>query len=244
MQLTLPRHAGGAERTRCLTGLGAITLVLALALAAGCETTNPELRNRGQAAYLTGNYERSLDFYGQAVRQDPTDVQAQFGLGRAHLSLEQPRDALLALEEARALAGDDSELRIDIFDGIAEALYQLDRHDRLHTFLRNSAARYGATADYLRQGEYLVRIGDMDGAEQAYRRGAHFAPDGEVEPFLALARFYENVNDVERAVRALRWAYYVDPNDGEVNERLRDHGWVPGPTVAEEPPRALLRPRR
>lgn len=233
------KRACGTNR---LVMCGTVALCLMLLVSTGCETTNPELRHRGHSAYLGGNYERSRDFYAQAVRQNPTDVQAQYGLGRAHLELDQPRDAHLAFEEAMALAGDDANLMPKILDGVAESLYRLDRHDRLHAFLQHSVERYGTTRDYLRQGEYLARIGDMDGAEGAYRRAAHFARDGDVRPFLALARFYQNRNDMTKGVRALRWAYYVDPNNAEVAERLRDHGLVPGPTVAEEPERALLRP--
>lgn len=236
------KQAHGRARAKEMHTLGGtLALALLVMFSVGCETTNPELRHRGNAAYLSGNYERSLEFYGQAVRQRPTDVEAQYGLGRAHLALDQPRDALLALEEAWALAGDDPNRTPDILDGLAEALYQLDRHERLHAFLDRTASQYGGTRDYIRQGDYLVRMGDMDAAEAAYRRAARFAADGNAEPFLALAEFYENVNDVSKAVQALRWGYYVDPNDAEVAQRLRDHGLVPGPTVAEEPDRALLR---
>ena len=238
MELTMNRACGKNTLAAC----GTFVMCLLLLGSTGCEMTNPELRHRGRSAYLGGNYERSRDFYAQAVRQNPTDVEAQYGLGRAHLELDQPRDAHLAFEEAMALASDDQNLMPRILDGLAEALYRLERQDRLHAFLQHCVERYGTTRDYLRQGDYLARIGDMDGAEGAYRRAAHFAPDGEVEPFLALARFYENRNDMTKSVRALRWAYYVDPHNPEVVQRLRDHGLVPGPTVAEEPDRALLRP--
>lgn len=223
--------------------LGAFTFMMlgaALLLLAGCQTSNPELRHQGSIAYNRGNYEQARTLYGQAVEQRPHDYEAQYGLGRAYLALNQPRDAQHAFERARVLVEDMPERRASVFDQIAEALYQQERHDRLHAFLQDTASQYGTPRDYLRQARYTEKMGDIDSAEVAYRRAAYFAGPEDVEPYLALAKFYESLNDSSRAERALRWAYYVDPGNTEVAEGLRRHQVVPGPTIAERPPKSEL----
>ena len=215
-------------------------LLAALLLAAGCQTSNPELRHRGSMAYQRGEYTRAQGLYAQAVEQRPQDFQAHHGLGRTYLALDEPRRAQHAFETARVLVEDMPELRVVVLDHLAEALYQQERYDRLHAFLQDAADQYGTTRDYMRQAEYLAKMGDMDGAEAAYRKAAYFAGPNEVEPYLALASFYDSINDAQRAERALRWAYYVDPGNEEVADRLRAHQVVPGPTVAERPPKAEL----
>lgn len=225
---------------RGIVPLGAVLLGGLLLVASGCATSNPELRHRGSIAYNRGNYVESRDRYAQAVDQRPQDFEAQIGLGRAYLALERPRHAQHALEKARVLVEDKPEVREQVLDLLAEALYRQERHDRLHAFLADAADQYGTVRDFLRQGEYLEKLGDVDGAEAAYRKAGYFAPWGEVEPYLAQASFYDSINDEPNAVQALRHAYYVDRTNREVAERLRDHGVVPGPTVAERPPKSEM----
>ena len=55
-------------------------------------------------------------------------------------------------------------------------------------------------------------------------RGASVNVELEVESNL--------IGDPDAAVTALRQAYGVNPDDEMVAERLRQHGLVPGPTVA------------
>ncbi len=166
----------------------------------------------------------------------PNDVEAQYRLGQTYLKLNEPRKAQIALEEALALSIEDREMRPQILDLMAESLYQQERYDRLYGFLQRAVESYGTTADYLRQGAYLQKMGDIDAAEAAYRKAAYFAKPGDVKPYLALAAFYDRINDPTKALQALRWAYYVNPQSPEVSDRLRDHGEVPGPTIAERPP--------
>ena len=47
-------------------------------------------------------------------------------------------------------------------------------------------------------------------------------------------------DDTPNAIQALRYAYWVDSENDVVKDRLRGLGIVPGPTIADEPPKPEL----
>jgi cytochrome c-type biogenesis protein CcmH/NrfG len=103
--------------------------------------------------------------------------------------------------------------------------------------LQQAADRYGRPEDYLRQGVYLGKSGDVDGAKLAFAKAIRFAPKDDATPFIALAEFYDSLGSGADALTALRQAYYVAPDNVHIAEEIRRHGMVPGPTVALEPQR-------
>lgn len=221
-----------------------ITLAWALCLPlviAGCQTA-ANLREEGRLALNRGQYARALDKCSLAVEKDPSSAHSQYQLGLAYLALDRGFEAQYALEKAHALEPDDRELTPDILDALAEALSQQDRTANLYAFLDKMVETYRTTRDYLRQAEYLAKSGDPDAARLSFRKAAYFADPGDVEPYLAIADFYTAISDQPNAVTALRYANYVAPGNLDVAERLRQFGIVPGPTVAQAPPKpALLR---
>ena len=222
----------------CRTLLSGVLLTGTAALA-GCQTSIM-LRDQGQEALAQGNYQVAQEQFQRAIEKNATSYLTHYYLGLSYLKARRPLDAQLAFERARTLASSTSEKFEAILDGIAESLYQQKQYDNLHQFLEKSAGYYGETDDYLRQARYLVKTGDLDAARVAFRKAAYFAPSGDARPYLALAEFYESLNDVPRAVEALRYAYHVNPQNPEIADRLRRFGIVPGPTVAAEPPKPEL----
>lgn len=205
-------------------------------LLAAC-TTNVQLRERGHEALDRGNAPEARQTFAQAVERRPADAKAHYGLGLARLELDRPLDAQLAFEKALAVKHDDPELTDEILDGIAEALFRQERFAQLHAFLDETARYYGQSDDYLRQARYLVKMGDLDAAVVAFRKAAYFAPEGDAEPYLEMSTFYDSINDQPNALRALRYAYWVNPEHPEIPDRFRSFGKVPGPTLREEPPK-------
>lgn len=222
-----------------LSAVAAAVLLPVLLLSVGCETQSM-IREKGEVAYYAGNYEQAREHYARAVDRLPSDYRAHYNLGLAHLELDQPSRAQRSFEQAWTLRGRDPEWRPRILDQMAEAIYRQDRPERLQAMLEDAVRDGGTTQDRLRQAKYLMMIGDPDGARNAYRSAAYFAGGNDPRPYVAVADFYEAINDELNAVRALRWAYYVDQGNPEVAERLRRYGIVPGPTVAEAPPKPEL----
>jgi len=219
----------------------ATVLLLCGVLLAAC-TTNVQLREQGHEALDRGNAPQARESFAYAVERRPADAKARYGLGLAYLELNRPLDAQLAFEKALAVKHDDRELTDEILDGVAESLFRQERFEQLHAFLDETARYYGESDDHLRQARYLVKMGDLDAAVVAFRKAAYFADQGDAEPYLEMSAFYESINDQPNALRALRYAYWVNPDHPDIPDRFRAFGKVPGPTLREAPPKpALLR---
>lgn len=201
-----------------------------LMLLPGCQTPNSLLRQRGFVALQQGHQQTAHDNFAQAVKQDPTDWLAQYNLGKLLLERGQPLDAQLTLGRALSLRPDHPETA-GITDSLAEALYKQDRHDSLRALLAEATRTFGSSADFLRQGDYLTRIGEVDGAKLAYLKAAQFADAADARPYVRLAEFYEQIGDGTKALGAWQRAYFLAPGDAQVADKLHQYGIVPGPTV-------------
>ncbi len=214
-------------------------------LLTGCQKTAANLREDGRLALNRGQAATALEKTQQAADIDPGSAPTQYQLGMIYLELDQPLQAQYALEKAHAIRPNDLELTPKTLDALAESLYRQDRMANLFEFLDKQVKTNTTTRDYLRQGEYLAKAGDPDAARLAFRKAAYFANEKDPQPYIAIADFYTSIGDQPNAIISLRYANYVDPGNLDVAERLRRFDIVPGPTIAQAPPKpekpALLR---
>ena len=198
-------------------------------LVAGCQSSSPLLRKQARDALHDGQLDVAYERLDRAVSQKPTDSKAIYLLGKVLLERGQPLDAQYALEKALALNPDGPETP-QILDDLAEAIFRQDKYDLLAARLQDATKQYGKTKEFRRQGDYLARMGDVDGAVLAYRKAARFAKD-DPSANLALADLYESIGDRQRALEQLYLAYQVEPGNPRINHRLRTYGLIPGPTM-------------
>jgi len=211
-------------------------LALMLVPATGCMTASM-LREKGETAYNGQRYSDAVSLYQQSLDKKPESWESQWGLGKALLAMGRYRSAEIALEHAYELRGEHEETP-EVLDDLAMAYFQQgNRETTLRSFLRETTDRYQTSAAFLRQGEYLFKLGDVDAAVVAYRKAGYFADDGDSKPFVKMADFYEAVGDSSNAVQALRFAYWMEPETPGLANRFRKYGIVPGPTIGLEPPR-------
>jgi tetratricopeptide (TPR) repeat protein len=218
-----------------------LALLLAiLVFGSGC-TNHVVHRERGYEDYRAGEYAAATEDFRKAVDLKAADYKAQYYLGASLLKQGLAIQAQTALEQALAARDDDPQWTPKIADLLAESYYEQERIETLYGFLDRMIADYNQrTVDYLRKAEYLGRLGDADGQKEALQKAAFFAPEGDAGPYLAIAEFYMTVNDIPNAKQALRYGYYVDPDNEDVKNRLRGLGLVPGPTLADAPPKPAL----
>lgn len=221
----------GFKRLMVATLLAAAFIPLA-----GCQKPNAFLRKEGMDAYADKQYELSHQKFSKAVNQEADDWKAHYYLGMIALKQDRPLDAQLSLEKALSVRSENQET-IAILDALAESLQQQGKYANLAAMLQEAADRYGRPEDYLRQGIYLGKSGDVDGAKLAFKKAIRFAAKDDPTPFIALAEFYDSLGAGADALMALRQAYYIEPYNVRVRENIRRHGMVPGPTVAVEPQR-------
>ncbi|MEM9883407.1 MAG: tetratricopeptide repeat protein [Planctomycetota bacterium] len=215
-------------------------LLTGLLLGAGCKN-HVVFREQGFDKYRQQDFAGAAEDFRTAVDMKPGDYRSQYYLGVSLLQQDQFVAAQTPLEQALILRPDDPDWTPRIADAIAESYYGQERTEALYAFLDEKIAENNQqTRDYLRKAEFLGRLGDADGQREALSKAAFFAPPGDAEPYIALADFYVSVNDVPRAIGSLRQGYFVNPESDEVKDRLRGLGVVPGPTIADPPPKPAI----
>lgn len=210
-----------------------IAIPLVALSACAVHTPVTTLRERGDAHFARSEYEQAADQYAQITERYPGDWQAQYQLGVSLLELGQTSDARRALELAHSLRPYDDE----IARALAEAMYRLGDEQHLFAFLRERAESRQSSAAHLHFAHYALQMGDPDSAQIAINKAIAVDHGESVEPYLAAADLAEQLGDNDGALRRLRQAYGIDPHDQRVITRLRDHGEVPGPTLALPPGR-------
>jgi len=155
-------------------------------------------------------------------------------LGLVHLKREKFIEAQHELELAVTM-NPTAKQGPDILDALAGALYGQGNAGALHALLEQACRNNGTTRDYLRQARFLTQLGDADNAHLALGKAAHFAEPDDPGAQLALAAFYEWVGNDAEAILALRRALFIDPDNRDIQDRLRAHGVIPGPTAALKP---------
>lgn len=198
-------------------------------------------RERGYDDLRQGDTTSAVEDFRKAVEITPSDYRSQYYLGHCLNQMGDPIAAQVPLEQALAIRAEDPEWTPRIADALAESYFLQDRYETLYAFLEDQVQTYHQnTRDYLRQAKYMGKMGDADGQKTALQKAAYFAPPGDETPYIAIAEFYLSVNDIDNAVQAYRFGYYVNPKSEAVKNGLRGQGIIPGPTIADAPPKPEL----
>ncbi len=208
-------------------------LIFLILIGVGCSGARPleTVRDRGDFLYDRGDYAAAGEQYAEIFDRYPGDWRAAYRLGECELELDRPSEARRWLEVAHT-----NNLRDpDIVDALAEAMFRLGDEARLYAFLKKRAESQQTVRAYLRLGRYAGDLGDPDSAQTAFQTAIALDDGEHIEPYLAAADFAESLGDMDEAVRRLRQAYGIDPGNDRVEQRLKDLGEVPGPTLAMPP---------
>jgi tetratricopeptide (TPR) repeat protein len=213
-----------------LTGLALLT-----ATGSGCVTQTQRLEY-AQKKMDAGDYAGADAELDAVFGADTSRWEALYLRGQLRMKQARYEDAQFLLERSAAIRFRHKETP-RIYDLLAESLFQQRKLDELRSMLADTASRYATTGDFIRQGRYLSRIGDPDGAEVALRKAVSVSDLKDIQPYMEMADFYESVGRRDKAVTALRYAYFLRPADPKITERLRAAGVVPGPTTGLQPQR-------
>jgi tetratricopeptide (TPR) repeat protein len=185
-------------------------------------------------AFERGDYSTAAADYQEYIQARPGDTNGRLGLGKSLLILGQPDEAVDHLWVAYdANPMDDSRAEL-----LAEAMYQAQQTQELIQFLRERTEQPGRVSDYLTLGRYAAQCGLPDEAQPAFITAARLDKGLNLEPQLALARFYESIGDTQNAVQRYRMALWIDGENEEIRQRVRALGEIPGPTFAIIPEEA------
>jgi predicted Zn-dependent protease len=191
----------------------------------------PTVMESGGFAMEARDYDKAVAEFSEVVHRSPGNSQARYMLGKAYLAQGKPAEAREQMEVALAAEVENE----DYYDGLCRALYEDGKLDELFRLLRQRTGEHGTVHDYLVLGDYCRRAGDVDEAQNALLTAARLDKGMHVGPQVALADFYDSVNNSAEASRRLRMAYFIDSANPKVNARLEAFGHRLGPGLGLRP---------
>ncbi len=201
---------------------------------AGCGMRPIEsVRTSADFQYQQQEYQQAAIEYAEIADRAPGDWQAQYRLGLCELELGNADRARTALEIAHAR----QPANADVVDAMAEAMFRQRDEQALFDLLTDRAETERTVRAWLRLGRYSAELGDADTALTAFETAIELDAGRSVDPYVQTALFSQKIGDLDGALYRLRQAYRINPDDPLVDQRLRDLGEVPGPTLGLPPGR-------
>jgi len=214
--------------------------VLAAALGAamplsGCSSTSETptmvLLRDGNHEFEWGRYDTAADYYARILEREPGNPDALEMYGRCMLELGEVQKAAEAFTVAVARRPGDRDLLILL----AQASYDTGQIDEAFELVRTWALDNTDARAWLVLADFARRSNDPDTARDAILRAIEIDPEGGPEAYLASAELERSLGENATALRRLRQAYGLAPEDPSIADRLRAYGEVPGPTLVLPP---------
>ncbi len=217
--------------TRMLAGLAVAVMVLGACAKEGARPSVLRAEDLGYHALAAGDYAKAEGYFLEAVDQSPGRLPSRVGLGKALLGQSKSAAARSHLEVA--LTRDPTSTEVATL--LAESMLQAGEVDAMVRLLKTRALDRQRVEDWILLGEFQAKAHDADGAEVSLLTAARIDKGQTIEPQVALAMFYRSIGENESALKRLRMAYFLKPQDENVLRRIREFGEVPGPTLALQP---------
>jgi Flp pilus assembly protein TadD len=232
----MPAQSGQQFLERIMMSLR-LRMILALAtmtVISGCSAPRPTeaVRESGEWRFKAGRYDEARDEYAEIVSRFPGDWDAQYKLGLSMMKTGELAGARRAIETAHSLKPENREVAA----ALAEVMDQQNDDDRLFAYLRERASSSQSVEDYLMMAHYMMEK-DPDTAQTAIATAIQLDDGKTTQPYIDAAKLDERLGHLEDAVRRLRQAYGINPNDMRVRERLKAMGEDPNKVTPLPPGR-------
>ena len=191
------------------------------------------LEQKAEHEYDYKRWEKASEYYAEIVDRDPGNKKAQFQYGVSLMNSGAYSKAEGALLTAHALdPGND-----DIVIALAEVMDHLGEHTKLFAMLKDRAGDNRSSAIWMVVVDYSEKRDDYDSALEAVRNACAVDNGQDARPYYRAAVLLGKIGQSDEAIRRLRQAYAIDPDNEEVNALLVEYGEVPGPTLGLAPGR-------
>jgi tetratricopeptide (TPR) repeat protein len=212
-----------------------VAVAFSMIVVVGCQSARPieTIRASGDYKMRQGDYGGAADEYGEIISRYPGDWKAQYEYGLCMLELKQYAAARRAMEIAYNAKPND----VDVAMGLAEAMFRQGDESRLFAFLKQRAAEQQTIEAYLALAKYSLDMNDPDTARVALETAIVIDDGQSTEPYLQSAALAERLGNLDEAIRRLRQAYGINPDDRRVTMMMVTLGETPGPAQALPPGR-------
>jgi tetratricopeptide (TPR) repeat protein len=217
---------------RVTTILRALAAPAALLLAA-CQGPPPTDSTVQKADFLLKHdrCQEAADMIRPVVEANPGSWGAQYAFGRAMVCLGDLKEGRHALEVAVARNPND----LDVVFALADCMERQNDIPQIYLLLRNTGAELRSPEAYCRLATIAEKTNDLDSAKQALESAIEFDQGYDItkstEPYWRMAMLQEKLGNEDEALRRLRQAYGINPEDPRVREALQQRGQVLGPTL-------------
>ncbi len=209
-----------------------LSLLLGIAALAACGPRPIiKCRESGEFNFRHQRYELAADDFADIIERAPGDANAQARYGQCMLELGDLNSARRSLEVASAALPNDEEVTF----ALADCYFKQGDQTRLYQLLRERAEATGSTEIWVRMSDYALRFNDMDMANTAALAAIEVDNGRSAVPYYQSALVHERLDQTGEALRRLRQAYGINPDDTRVRTKLVELGEVPGPTLALPP---------
>ncbi|MCE2874937.1 MAG: hypothetical protein LW625_04765 [Planctomycetaceae bacterium] len=212
--------------------LRCIATPAALFLAA-CQGPPPTESTVDRASYLVehNQCQEAADMIKPVVEANPGSWGAQYAYGRAMVCLGDLKEGRHALEIAVARNPND----LDVVFALANCMEKQGDTAKIYMLLRNAGAELRSPEAYVRLAEIAEKVNDLDSAKQALESAIEFDQGYDLqkstEPYYRMAMLQVRLGNQQEALRRLRQAYGINPQDPRVRAELEQRGQVLGPTL-------------
>lgn len=215
----------------CIAGLAFMSLS---ACGTDMLTYSQDSKHAGIGLYNDGRYAEAAGAFRDAVRQDPTDPEAEYWLGLSYEQTGSYHEAVIAYKTgldvmpAPTSAKFNPDLFNKTFDRLARVIADNDRTSVETDLLVSSAASDSSAQGYWLLGRVFRYRGDADTSLDDYNRSIRLNPENfPCQKELGL--YLEQLGQIQEASAVLRDAWRLNPNDQDINDALRRVGMTPGP---------------
>ena len=202
----------------------------------GCESTPdaPTIRlmEKGNHDFEWGRYEAAAEHYRLILDREPGDDEALEGYGRCMLALGQPAKAAESFSLAVARRPGDRDLLVLL----AEAQFEAGELDEAFDLVRTWALDNNDAVTWYKLADFARRSNDPDTARESIVRAIEIDPEGSASYYILAAEIdMDLLQNTTSALRRLRQAYGLEPENQLISDRIRAYGEIPGPTLVLPP---------
>ncbi|MBS1707165.1 MAG: tetratricopeptide repeat protein [Armatimonadetes bacterium] len=196
-----------------------------------------DVQHDAQAAYLAGDYARSVGLFRDAIKETPHSVQAWQGLGYALYAAKQFNESVDAFRECLLLSGGSADGHFGMAMALCATGDEVGAAKELEATVAlkpdHAAAKKGLVATLVRAGKRLQSEGKLSAAEELLQK-AYKIDHKNSDVIHALVAYLRHVNMHNDAGEIVRQAMQDVPHMPGIHDlaaefgltKQRERGWL------------------